>query len=107
MKLERTMSIFFKIVLALLSFVAVADLQYSYYQFLRVAVFLCGCSFAYKAYSHKQEVNYWVILYSLTAILFNPLFPVHMAKDSWMVFNIATGLFYLASISEKAKEIRE
>lgn len=104
MKTERAVSIVLKIILALLSFVAVADLQYGYYQFLRVAIFLAGCYFAYKAYGHKQEVNSWVILYSLTAILFNPIFPIYMAKGSWAFFNIVTGLFYLASIGEKQEK---
>ena len=101
------LSILVKIVIAGLSFWAVADNPYSYYQFLRVAVFVVGCYFAYRAYDQKQEVNSWVIFYAMTAILFNPIFPIYMTKGSWAFFNIVTGIFYLVSTAEKNVEDKE
>jgi len=87
-----------KIIIACLSFWALADNPYSYYQFLRIAIFVTSCYFAYKAYDDKQEADPWIILYALIAILFNPIFPIYMTKSSWAIFNVATGIFYLVSI---------
>ena len=101
------LTILIKIVIAGLSFWAVADNPYSYYQFLRIAIFLVGCYLAYRAYGSKKEVSFWVVSYSLTAILFNPFFPIYMAKDSWAFFDVMTGLFYLLSIGEKSKVTKE
>lgn len=106
-KAKNTTNIIIKIIIAGLSFWALADNPYSYYQFLRIAIFVVGCYFAYKAYNQKPEINFWVVLYGLTAILFNPIFPIYMAKDSWAFFNVVTGLFYLVSTGEKQKENNE
>ena len=103
-KKDSVLLVIIKIIIAGLSFWALADNPYGYYQFLRVAIFIVGIILAYRAYDQKQEINIWVVLYVLTAILFNPLVPIYMAKDSWAFFNIATGLFYLVSLGEKQKK---
>lgn len=87
-----------KLAVAALSFIAVWSLPYSYYQFLRVFIFIIGCYLAYRAYEREKEVSFWVIAYGITAILFNPIFPIHMAKESWTAINLATGFFYLISL---------
>ncbi len=103
-KTNNTTNITIKIIIAGLSFWALENNPYWYYQFVRIVIFIAGCYFAYKAYNYKQEINIWAILYSLTAILFNPIFPIYMAKDSWAFFNVVTGFYYLVSTSEKQKE---
>lgn len=92
------MLIFTKIAVAGLSFWALTDNPYAYYQFLRITIFVVGAILAYKKYEANKEVDFWVCFYGLTALLWNPIFPVYMAKEAWSVFNVVVGIFYLVSI---------
>ena len=97
-KKEPVLLIIIKIVIVGLSFWALADNPYGYYQFLRVAIFIAGIILAYVTYENKQEINFWVCFYGLTAVLWNPIFPIYMTKEVWSVFNVTAGTIYLVSI---------
>ncbi|MFA5158006.1 MAG: DUF6804 family protein [Patescibacteria group bacterium] len=87
-----------KLIIAGLSFWALADNPYGYYQFLRIAIFIVGIIFAYKAYANKQEISFWACVYGLSALIWNPIFPIYMSKEVWSIFNVAVGMIYIVSI---------
>jgi len=66
-------------------FIAIFGLPHGYYTFLRLVV--TGVSF-YVAFGllKKENVNFWVILF--IGLLFNPLLPIHLSKDIWLLINI-------------------
>jgi hypothetical protein len=74
---------------ALLLF-AVADLPYGYYTFLRIAVF---GAFIFSAITYIDSNKFLTIVFALGAILFNPLIPVHMDKEEWIVIDISAAVF--------------
>ncbi len=60
------------------------DLPYGYYTFLRIVT--CGL-FVWLAVLYKSP--YWRFILGAGAILYNPVFPIHLdSRDPWIFFNI-------------------
>ncbi|PIZ31036.1 MAG: hypothetical protein COY40_03165 [Alphaproteobacteria bacterium CG_4_10_14_0_8_um_filter_53_9] len=68
--------------------IAVLDMPYGYYQFLRLA--LSG-TLVYSLYSDEALRQKDVLKWSLigVAILYNPILPVHLTKEIWAMLNLA------------------
>lgn len=56
---------------------------YAYYQLMRIVVCIAAALAAYHAY--KTSRTGWVWVLGATAILFNPIAPIHLDKESWVV----------------------
>lgn len=66
---------------------------YSYYQILRWVVAIVASYNAYLAYESKQ--NNWMIIMGITAVLFNPIVPIHLDKSTWGFFDlVASGVMF-------------
>lgn len=64
-------------------FWALADNPYGYYQILRwVIAGVTGYS-AYLAY--EQGKNTWTWILAITAILFNPIAPIRLDRETWSI----------------------
>lgn len=47
---------------------------------------------------YKNGSKYWVMaIFLVTAILFNPIIPVHLTREIWLI-DVAAGLFFFFSI---------
>jgi hypothetical protein len=69
---------------------------YGFYTFLRLVV--CGGA-AYLAFAaHSLDKRAWVWLMGATALLFNPVIRVPMARSSWQVVDLVTALVFAASL---------
>lgn len=80
---------------ASLLFIAAADLPYGYYQFLRLAT--CGAAvyMALKLLSVRgNDPEGWVL--AALAVLYNPVFPVHLERSIWVWVNLATAAAFIA-----------
>lgn len=97
---EMNINVVKRIVAGLL-LIAIAELPYGYYTFLRLIVFIVSiiCVFEY-----FEKRNIFVIIFSIVAILFNPLIPVHLDKETWMPIDIITSVIFVISIFSKTKE---
>ena len=70
-------------------------LPYGFYQILKLVAFLSSCFLAYD--SQKESDKSSLIIFIVFAILYNPLFPIHLTKAIWLPINIATvGYFTLS-----------
>lgn len=69
---------------------------YGYYTLLRLAVFGTGGYIAYFAF--KEEKKFIGFLSILVALLFNPVIPIHLAKDAWIVIDFITAIFFAVTI---------
>ncbi|MGA9364884.1 MAG: DUF6804 family protein [Bacteroidota bacterium] len=96
MKTQLSFSVVARIVAGALLFWALARHQYGYFVLLRWVV--CGTSVfcAYLSYSLKRVP--WTWLFALLALLFNPIAPIRLDRQTWAYFDVATGLLLLASI---------
>ena len=81
---------------------ALGDWEYGYYQLLRWAVFIAG---AYSAYIvNKKHRNAWVWIFGAVAILFNPILPVYLTRDTWQILDIITAVIFFVSFLLKTNK---
>jgi hypothetical protein len=78
---------------AVFAFIAIADLPYGYYRFLRWAV--CAVAVVSAFQMHRMKRQGWVWILGVVAILFNPFISVHFEKATWRVLDAATGVVFL------------
>jgi FtsH-binding integral membrane protein len=86
----------FKLLAAVLLFWALTNNTYDYYQLLRWAILIIGGCSAYFAY--KNEEKGWTWIFSIMAILFNPIIPFYLTKSAWQTLDLITGFVFLISV---------
>ena len=77
------------IVPAVLLVLALLPWPYGYYNFLRLGVSLVSGWLAYEQWRHDNAVSGWVVGLGATALLFNPLLPIHLTREIWNVLDLA------------------
>ncbi len=77
----------------ILLLIGILRLPYSYYEFLRIFVSISAVYFAYKFNESKQQG--WLIIFGMIALLFNPIAPVYLSKETWILIDIVAGGIFL------------
>jgi len=85
-------------------FLAIPKLPYGYYTLLRWVVTISALLSVWVAYN--SEDTFWVFLMGGIAILFNPIIPVYLTKDIWVIIDVIVAILFLVSIF-KIKSKRE
>jgi len=76
------------IVCLMLLWALVPSNPYEYYIVLRL---VCCAAFAYLAVqAFHREKQAWVWVLGITAVVYNPIFRVHLTRGIWSVVNVAT-----------------
>jgi hypothetical protein len=75
---------------------ALADNPYSYYQFLRWLILGVGAYSVYLAYNSGRKI--WTGIFGVIALLFNPIIPFYLQRDTWQFIDIITAVLFLVSI---------
>ena len=85
-----------KIIAILMLLVALANNPSGYYQILRWVI--CGLTgySAYLAYEHGK--NAWTWIFGIIAVLFNPIAPIHLNRELWMVIDIIVAAIIFTSL---------
>ena len=81
--------------------IGILNLPYGYYSFLRLFI-TCSSIYISLAYKekNKNKLNIWVIIFLIVAILFNPIFPIYLDKESWKIIDfLVAGLFLLSYLT--------
>jgi hypothetical protein len=92
-----------KIILSLLLFFCLADMPYSYYQFVRFASCIAFVYFAYQA--NEKEEKATTIIYIVLAILFQPFLKISLGRELWNIVDVIVGLGLLISLIKNRNEI--
>lgn len=71
-------------------------LPYGYYILLRWVVSASAVFLVYL--SHQFKKTFWVFLMALIALLFNPIAPIHLDKETWVIINLIVAVLFLVSI---------
>jgi len=69
---------------------------YGYYILLRWVVCLTAAFIVFVAYNLKRKV--WMFFIALIALFFNPLVPVHLDKETWVVIDLIVAVVVFISI---------
>lgn len=84
------------VAIAMLGWALVPTNPYGYYILLRFVI--CGISayLAYKAFKLNRVGWGWMLI--AVAVLYNPIFRVHLNREIWSVVNVATIVTFVLSI---------
>jgi hypothetical protein len=91
-----------KLILAILLFICLADMSYSYFQLVRFIGFIGFISLAYQA--HKDNSEKEMITCCILALLFQPFFKVVLGRQLWNVVDVLVGIWLLISMLIKEKK---
>ena len=93
------------IITAVMLFVAVASWPYQYYTLLRIIVILVSIYAIILTYCRQKKLL--VLPLIVTAILFNPLHPISLSRNVWLVIDIACGILFIVSafVLRKSKQL--
>ena len=90
-----------KVITSLFLFIDVISVPYGYYNLLRVIV--CGaCAYIAVSYNKLQIID-MTIKYAGIAFLFNPLFPIHLFKEAWILIDLIIAGYLLYTIYSDSK----
>ncbi len=79
-------------------FVALFDgLPYGYFTLLRFVVCAVGIYLAYRTYEDDHE-SLWAWLFAGVAVLFNPIIPIYLQRETWFIVDLVVGAIFLVSI---------
>jgi hypothetical protein len=73
--------------------------NYNYYVALRAAVFAVTLWGAFTAYKLKDRA--WLWAFAIIAVLYNPIFIIHLSRPVWQPINIMVGIALLISLDQK------
>ena len=90
LKSTRAMSLILSVAL----FIAIFDLPYGYYTFLRILVCLFSLIIIWIMYSNEKFLNPMIYGIIIAAILWNPISPIYLDKSTWIVFDSFGFIFY-------------
>ncbi len=85
-----------KIFLAILFFICLADLPYSYYQLVRFAALIGFAFLAYQSFEKNDKT--FAFIYAALAILFQPLIKIALGRQLWNIVDVIVGIALIASL---------
>ncbi len=86
-----------KVVAIVMVLAAILPIQYFvYYQLMNWVVLGAAVVTALQAREMKNE--FWMWLFILVAVVFNPIAPLHLRADVWQIADIVVALLFIISI---------
>jgi len=85
-----------RLIAAGLLFLGILELPYGYYIFLRIVICIISCITAYLSYESEKKSLIWI--FGIIAILFNPIVPIYLDKDVWVIIDFIVGIIFIISI---------
>ena len=79
-----------------MSLIALLDMPYGYYQLLRFVVCICAGLLTWELV--QREVWIGTVAFGLMAVIFNPIIPLHFAREIWAILNITTAAIFLIGL---------
>ena len=90
-----------KTILALLLFLCVFDMSYSYFQFVRFVSTLAFAYFAYEAYEQKNQRD--LIIFIVLALLFQPFEKIVLGRELWNVVDVVVAVYLIFNVIDSRK----
>lgn len=82
---------------AIILLLAPLEWPYGYYRFLRVAVTVAAAGLC--VFTHRIGEKWLSVALFLTLLTFNPLVPLGLEKDQWVVLNLlGAAVFFVAFV---------
>ena len=85
-----TFSVLIRIITSVMLLIGATKMPYDYYSILRIAV---SATSGYMIYlSLNQQKGQWAVFWIALLLLFNPIAPVGLKKDTWVVIDVISAL---------------
>lgn len=95
----------YKVLGIILLLIALGNRSDQYYYYLRLIIMIIGGCSAYWFYEPSLEVSAdkiryinWVWIFSIMAILFNPIFPFYFSRNTWQTLDVITAIVIFVNI---------
>ena len=75
---------------------------YVYYQLLRWLVSGTAIFILYTILEFKKRTWTWIM--AITAILFNPIIPIHLMKETWVIIDFIVAVVFIISLLKIKKK---
>jgi len=85
-----------RLIAAGLLFIGILELPYGYYILLRIVI--CILSVITAFISSESNSKSWMWLFGIIAILFNPIIPIYLEKEIWIVIDFIVAIIFIISI---------
>lgn len=92
-----TGSVIARFITTALILIALTNQQIGYYKFLRWIVCATAIYSAFVSYVKSEKMNFGVWLFGLIAILFNPIIPFYLGKNTWQKADIIVAAIFVIS----------
>lgn len=99
---RRQLSTAIRVVAGVMLLLALGSWEYSFYQILRIVV--CGASIFLAWHLFDTKKTGWAWTFVVTAVLFNPLAPIYLARETWQLIDFAAAALLFASFSAETKQ---
>lgn len=80
------------LVVAAILFISIAELPYGFYTFMRIVVPLLSIIYLLFVYILIDKFSLMLIPNILIVILWNPILPVYLDKETWVVIDAIAGI---------------
>ena len=70
---------------------------YGFFTLLRIAVTVSSVYLAWACYEQKTK-EYWPWIFGGIGILFNPIVPIYLSRETWVPIDLIVGVFFIACI---------
>lgn len=75
--------------------IATARLPYGYYTLTRIIVCGCAACLAALSWTDGGGINKaWAVAFALVAVLFNPLIPVYLRRETWFCIDLGVAAVF-------------
>lgn len=78
--------------------IATARMPYGYYSFTRLVICAAAAVIAIFGWIGDPPAHKWSMLFALIAVLFNPIIPIHLRRETWFYWDIATAAAFAAHL---------
>ena len=95
MKVGKNKNIAIIISVILLFLAMIEGWPYGFFTLLRLVVFGTTGYISWLAY--KTEQQSWTWIFGFIALVFNPIIPLHLGRDLWMVIDLLVAVFLIIS----------
>ena len=96
MKANKNKNIAVIISVILLFLATIEGWPYGFFTLLRLVVFGTTAYLSWLAY--RSEKQAWTWIFGFIALVFNPLIPLHLGRDLWVVVDLLVAVFLIISI---------
>ena len=79
--------------------IAILQMPYGYYVFTRAVTCAAAVLIVVTDIKERQKLTVWSVLFVLMAILFNPVLPIYLPRQTWFYFDLIAACTFAIHIT--------